>query len=82
MPEEYEEGRYEGNGEDLDNYGSSPQPPKGSSHADPDDYSDSKSQVFFIHLSRYIFIQVFSYCQTLFVCLCIYIYCVILTDSV
>ncbi|KAM7516274.1 hypothetical protein LguiA_005857 [Lonicera macranthoides] len=44
MPEEYEERRYEGNGEDLDNYGSSPQPPKGSSHADPDDYSDSKSQ--------------------------------------
>ncbi|XP_034683198.1 splicing factor U2af large subunit B isoform X2 [Vitis riparia] len=39
------EGRYEGNGngEDLDNYGSSPQP-RGSSHGGPDDYSDSKSQ--------------------------------------
>lgn len=39
------EGRYEGNGdgEDLDNYGSSPQP-RGSSHGGPDDYNDSKSQ--------------------------------------
>ena len=41
------EGRYDGNGEDVDNYGgggSSPQP-RGSSHGGPDDYSDSKSQV-------------------------------------
>ena len=40
------EGRYEGNGngEDLDNYGSSPQP-RGSSHGGADDYSDSKSRV-------------------------------------
>ncbi|PON67704.1 U2 snRNP auxilliary factor, large subunit, splicing factor [Parasponia andersonii] len=40
------EGRYDGNGEDADNYGggvSSPQP-RGSSHGGPDDYSDSKSQ--------------------------------------
>ena len=55
------EGRYEGNGngEDLDNYGSSPQP-RGSSHGGPDDYSDSKSQVcsnlpffFFFFLFRF-----------------------------
>ncbi|KAE7999900.1 hypothetical protein FH972_004284 [Carpinus fangiana] len=40
------EGRYEGNGEDADNYGgvSSPQP-RGSSHGGPEDLSDSKSQV-------------------------------------
>ncbi|KAG5535815.1 hypothetical protein RHGRI_023547 [Rhododendron griersonianum] len=37
------EGRYEGNGEDLDNYGSSPQP-LGHNHGGADDYSDSKSQ--------------------------------------
>uniref|UniRef100_A0A5B7BQ83 Splicing factor U2af large subunit n=1 Tax=Davidia involucrata TaxID=16924 RepID=A0A5B7BQ83_DAVIN len=37
------EGRYEGNGEDLDNYGSSP-PPRGGSHGGLDDFSDSKSQ--------------------------------------
>ncbi|KAA8547333.1 hypothetical protein F0562_003803 [Nyssa sinensis] len=37
------EGRYERNGEDLDNYGSSPQP-RGGSHGGVDDYSDSKSQ--------------------------------------
>ncbi|XP_059456172.1 splicing factor U2af large subunit B isoform X2 [Corylus avellana] len=39
------EGRYEGNGEDADNYGgvSSPQP-RGSSHGGPEDLSDSKSQ--------------------------------------
>lgn len=49
------EGRYEGNGEDLDNYGSSPQP-RGSSHGGADDYSDSKSQVY--HRSR---IQPFIY---------------------
>lgn len=44
------EGRYEGNGEDADNYGggSSPQP-RGSSHGGPEDLSDSKSQVY-IHL--------------------------------
>ncbi|KAA8531839.1 hypothetical protein F0562_006443 [Nyssa sinensis] len=35
------EGWYRGNGEDLENYGSSPQPRGGSGH---DDYSDSKSQ--------------------------------------
>lgn len=40
------DGRYEGNGEDVDNYGggSSPQP-RGGSHGGTDDYSDSKSQV-------------------------------------
>ncbi|KAL7231976.1 hypothetical protein ACSBR2_010068 [Camellia fascicularis] len=38
---DYDEGRYEGNGEDLDNYGGSSPPPRGSSHGD---YSDSKSQ--------------------------------------
>lgn len=38
------EGRYEGNGEDLDNYGSSPQP-LGHNHGGADDYSDSTSQV-------------------------------------
>ncbi|PQQ04161.1 splicing factor U2af large subunit B [Prunus yedoensis var. nudiflora] len=41
------EGRYEGNGEDADNYGdggSSPQP-RATNHGGPDDYSDSKSQV-------------------------------------
>ncbi|XP_050291449.1 splicing factor U2af large subunit B isoform X2 [Quercus robur] len=39
------EGRYEGNGEDADNYGggSSPQP-RGSSHGGPEDHSDTKSQ--------------------------------------
>ncbi|XP_058228604.1 splicing factor U2af large subunit B-like isoform X2 [Rhododendron vialii] len=37
------EGRYEGNGVDLDNYGSSPQP-LGHNHGGTDDYSDSKSQ--------------------------------------
>ncbi|XP_075656074.1 splicing factor U2af large subunit A isoform X2 [Castanea sativa] len=39
------EGRYEGNGEDADNYGggSSP-PPRGSSHGGPEDHSDTKSQ--------------------------------------
>ncbi|ONH96782.1 hypothetical protein PRUPE_7G151700 [Prunus persica] len=40
------EGRYEGNGEDADNYGdggSSPQP-RATNHGGPDDYSDSKSQ--------------------------------------
>ncbi|CAK9150732.1 unnamed protein product [Ilex paraguariensis] len=37
------EGIYEVNGEDVDNYGSSPQP-RGSSHGGGDDYSDSKSQ--------------------------------------
>ncbi|PSR88033.1 Splicing factor U2af large subunit B like [Actinidia chinensis var. chinensis] len=37
------EGRYEGNGEDLDNYGSSPHP-RASSRGAADDYSDSKSQ--------------------------------------
>lgn len=41
------EGRYEGNGEDADNYGggSSPQP-HGGSHGGPDDNSDSKSRVY------------------------------------
>lgn len=42
-----DDGRYEGNGEDLDNYGgggSSPQP-RGSSHGMLDDFSDSRSQV-------------------------------------
>ncbi|KAE9466958.1 hypothetical protein C3L33_01145, partial [Rhododendron williamsianum] len=39
------EGRYEGNGEDLDNYGSSPQP-LDHNHGGADDYSDSKSQGF------------------------------------
>ena len=40
------EGRYEGNGEDADNYGggSSPQL-RGSSHGGPEDHSDTKSQV-------------------------------------
>ncbi|XP_028124034.1 splicing factor U2af large subunit B-like isoform X1 [Camellia sinensis] len=38
---DYDEGRYEGNGEELDNYGGSSPPPRGSSHGD---YSDSKSQ--------------------------------------
>lgn len=41
------EGRYDGNGEDADNYGdggSSPQP-RATNHGGPDDYSDSKSQV-------------------------------------
>ncbi|XP_059644533.1 splicing factor U2af large subunit B isoform X2 [Cornus florida] len=37
------EARYEGNGEDLDNYGDSP-PPRGGSHVGADDYSESKSQ--------------------------------------
>ncbi|KAK4584327.1 hypothetical protein RGQ29_022172 [Quercus rubra] len=39
------EGRYEGNGEDADNYGggSSPQL-RGSSHGGPEDHSDTKSQ--------------------------------------
>ncbi|XP_062154958.1 splicing factor U2af large subunit B isoform X2 [Alnus glutinosa] len=39
------EGRYEGNGEDAENYGggSSPQP-RGSSHGGPEDLGDSKSQ--------------------------------------
>lgn len=39
--------RYEGNGEDVDNYGgggSSPQP-LGGSHGGTDEYSDSKPQV-------------------------------------
>lgn len=43
-----DEGRYEGNGEDVDNYGgeggSSPQP-RGSSHGMAEDFSDSRSQV-------------------------------------
>ncbi|GFZ10822.1 hypothetical protein Acr_22g0002200 [Actinidia rufa] len=38
---DYEE-RYEGNGEDLGNYGS----PRGNNHGGADDYSHSKSQGF------------------------------------
>lgn len=42
------DGRYEGNGEDADNYGDgfSPQA-RGASHGGHDTHSDSKSQVFY-----------------------------------
>lgn len=39
------EGRYERNGEDLDNYGGGSSPPRGGSHGGLDDPSESKSQV-------------------------------------
>lgn len=44
---------YEANGEDIDNYGSSPIPKSRSSHGgyNPDDYTDSKPQVLKYSLS-------------------------------
>lgn len=46
---------YEDNWEAVEDYGSSPEQPKGSScHADlDDDYSHSKSQVFYIYIYIY-----------------------------
>lgn len=63
---DYEE-RYEGNGEEVDNYGgggggSTPHP-RSNSHGVPDDYNESKSQVD-VQLPRDLLVR------TPFVCVC------------
>lgn len=56
---------YEANGEDIDNYGSSPLPKSRSSHggSNPDDYTDSKPQVLKFSLSLALFDHPFSHTQ-------------------
>ena len=55
------DGRYEGNGEDVDNYGDgfSPQA-RGGSHGGHDTHSDSKSQVFYSYMRNSFVILRFS----------------------
>lgn len=51
------EGRYDGNGEDVD--GSSPQP-RSTNHGALDDYGDSKSQVSYLYLDFYLFLASYA----------------------